>query len=493
MQPPSNLNMENRYFLIFKGGGRDGEKVPLRFPKTTVGRKPENALVLDSNKVSGNHAELEITNERVLVRDLGSMNGTYINGFQLEDEALLDPDDVLKFGETELRFMDNAKTNAAANTVASTSSKAKRSLLMPALVVLLLGSVALYFGSAFLFATGDKNTSSELAGSDSGQVKKTANQVTEKYTELSIGDYLWRINSQDGSLRKIDSELLSGIRLEGIEGKVEFESERKTNGVTLRYRANSKANFRFEVSPAYFAERGILLLHSKGHARFSADFLENSASSLVFGEERNQLQIRLPGERLVRGRTTASGFLVEIPASESFEVFFQIGFEEEKRRANDLLIQAERFEESQALGQALAAYSGILNEFPFEKRIVEKAGTRRDFLLREGLERIAELEKLQERARFFGLVDSFREASQVASALSQKYQGCEIGERAKSLLQEINKGLSALEQSQSKEEITRLGSIAKGLEASGQKNLAQELRRYIGLRSGTSQGGDPQK
>lgn len=490
MQPPSNLNMENRYFLMFQGGGRDGEKVPLRSPKTTVGRKPENTLVLDSNKVSGNHAELEITDGRVLVRDLDSMNGTFINGFQLEDEALLDPNDVLKFGETEFRFIDNAKTNTATNSVSPT---AKRSLLMPALMVLLIGSAALYFGSGFLFATGDKNAAADLGSGDSAQVGKTENSVAEKYTELSIGDYLWRINSQDGSLRKIDSELLSGIRLEGVEGKVELETERKTNGVKLLYRAGSKASFRFEVSPTYFAERGILLLHSKGHALFSADFSENSASSLVFGEERNQLQIRLPGERLVRGRTIASGFLVEIPASGSFEVFFQIGFEEEKRRANDLLIQAERFEESQALGQALAAYSGILNEFPFEKRIVEKAGARRDFLLREGLERIAELEKLQERARFFGLIDSFREASQVANSLSQKYQGSEIGERAKSLLQEINKGLAALEEAQSKEEITRLGSIAKGLEASGQKSLAQEIRRYIGLRNGASQGGDPQK
>src|SRR5262245_52972753 len=79
---------------------------PLRFPIGdgihTVGRTPENALALPDAAVSRRHAELRIDNGQLVLRDLGSMNGTFVNGVQLKGEQKLVPGDQVRFGQVVL-------------------------------------------------------------------------------------------------------------------------------------------------------------------------------------------------------------------------------------------------------------------------------------------------------------------------------------------------------------------------------------------------------
>ncbi|MBS0202963.1 MAG: EAL domain-containing protein [Planctomycetes bacterium] len=76
------------------------DPVPFR-----VGRRPEASLTLPRATVSGLHAELFTVDDRLFVRDLGSTNGTFINGERLFDVAELKEDDVVQFADLALRIM----------------------------------------------------------------------------------------------------------------------------------------------------------------------------------------------------------------------------------------------------------------------------------------------------------------------------------------------------------------------------------------------------
>jgi len=71
--------------------------------KTRIGRSEEGEVVLVDPSVSRAHAIVEIGSRGAVVRDLGSTNGTYVNGRRIEAETLRDGDE-LRFGNTRMRF-----------------------------------------------------------------------------------------------------------------------------------------------------------------------------------------------------------------------------------------------------------------------------------------------------------------------------------------------------------------------------------------------------
>ncbi|MFV0445640.1 MAG: SpoIIE family protein phosphatase [Planctomycetaceae bacterium] len=85
---------------------QQGQAVPYDLTKdeTVIGRLPECDIQLNSNMVSRKHAHLRITDDGVLVEDLGSGNGTFLNGKKLEGSIRLRNGDRLKFGPILFRF-----------------------------------------------------------------------------------------------------------------------------------------------------------------------------------------------------------------------------------------------------------------------------------------------------------------------------------------------------------------------------------------------------
>lgn len=69
----------------------------------TIGRAPENAIRLEDNSVSGRHAELVLVAENCYLKDLGSTNGTLVNG-QPVTETQLRAGDRIRFGKVEACF-----------------------------------------------------------------------------------------------------------------------------------------------------------------------------------------------------------------------------------------------------------------------------------------------------------------------------------------------------------------------------------------------------
>jgi pSer/pThr/pTyr-binding forkhead associated (FHA) protein len=82
----------------------EGDRFPVNSAPVTVGRGGQNDLVLNGDDfASARHARIEARGDGLWVQDLESTNGTFVNGSRVAGAQRLDPGDVLRVGETDLR------------------------------------------------------------------------------------------------------------------------------------------------------------------------------------------------------------------------------------------------------------------------------------------------------------------------------------------------------------------------------------------------------
>jgi pSer/pThr/pTyr-binding forkhead associated (FHA) protein len=92
--------------LVVKRGPNAGSRFLLDSDRTTAGRHPESDIFLDDVTVSRRHAEFYRRGAQVPVRDVGSLNGTYVNRERI-DEAGLTGGDEVQIGKFRLVFLTN--------------------------------------------------------------------------------------------------------------------------------------------------------------------------------------------------------------------------------------------------------------------------------------------------------------------------------------------------------------------------------------------------
>jgi pSer/pThr/pTyr-binding forkhead associated (FHA) protein len=80
--------------LVVKRGPNAGSRFLLDKDVTTVGRHPESDIFLDDVTVSRRHAEFHRAGDGFVVRDVGSLNGTYLNRERIDESALAGGDEV---------------------------------------------------------------------------------------------------------------------------------------------------------------------------------------------------------------------------------------------------------------------------------------------------------------------------------------------------------------------------------------------------------------
>jgi pSer/pThr/pTyr-binding forkhead associated (FHA) protein len=71
------------------------KEVVLEKELTTIGRKPDNDIVIDNQAVSGHHASIKMEGNTLLLEDLGSLNGTYLNSQKISKAELFNGDVVV--------------------------------------------------------------------------------------------------------------------------------------------------------------------------------------------------------------------------------------------------------------------------------------------------------------------------------------------------------------------------------------------------------------
>lgn len=87
-----------RHRLIVEGRSGTRREISLGPQPLTIGRMPPADLILADPEVSRRHCRIDVTGSEALLADLGSTNGTFVNGRKLDAPALLDPDTRIGIG-----------------------------------------------------------------------------------------------------------------------------------------------------------------------------------------------------------------------------------------------------------------------------------------------------------------------------------------------------------------------------------------------------------
>lgn len=91
--------------LIVTRGPNTGSEFALEHVITTVGRHPESDIFLDDVTVSRRHVEIERLTSGYVMRDVGSLNGTYLNQQRIDKDSPMANGDELQVGKFKLVFV----------------------------------------------------------------------------------------------------------------------------------------------------------------------------------------------------------------------------------------------------------------------------------------------------------------------------------------------------------------------------------------------------
>ena len=98
--------------LVILTQGMTGRAHELTVDRTTIGRVEDNTFQITDASVSSHHCEVLLRGGEVLIRDLNSTNGTFINNAQIT-ESVLKPGQTLRLGQIELKLEGDGSAPAA--------------------------------------------------------------------------------------------------------------------------------------------------------------------------------------------------------------------------------------------------------------------------------------------------------------------------------------------------------------------------------------------
>lgn len=90
--------------ILVRGGTKKGQRIPIRVPVVNIGRAEFNDIVLPEESVSTQHAKLQRRDGVWFLVDVGSTNGTFVDGERIAEETPLAPGTTVRFGDTSVVF-----------------------------------------------------------------------------------------------------------------------------------------------------------------------------------------------------------------------------------------------------------------------------------------------------------------------------------------------------------------------------------------------------
>jgi len=116
--------MAAQYRFVVRAGPNVGKVYPLEAPEISIGRESSNTIAINDAEVSRKHAKLELRGSAYVIQDLGSTNGTFVNGQRISGIQVLNSGDTVSLGEgIMLQFEAAYDPNA---TMISSSARAAR-------------------------------------------------------------------------------------------------------------------------------------------------------------------------------------------------------------------------------------------------------------------------------------------------------------------------------------------------------------------------------
>ena len=112
----------SRFWLVW-----NGRRLVLYEGENIVGRDPQSTVWVDEPHVSGQHARITVSAGRVTVDDLGSTNGTFLQGSRVTSSQPLADGDLIRFGATDVKFkIHQPKTKTVASPGERSGNRSRR-------------------------------------------------------------------------------------------------------------------------------------------------------------------------------------------------------------------------------------------------------------------------------------------------------------------------------------------------------------------------------
>lgn len=101
--------------LIVHGGKNEGAVIVVNKPQFVIGRLPECNLRIESKALSRRHAQIDVNDGSVTIKDLGSTNGTFVDGKKITEPVELKNGQMLRVGPLETTVQISAEMHGAKN------------------------------------------------------------------------------------------------------------------------------------------------------------------------------------------------------------------------------------------------------------------------------------------------------------------------------------------------------------------------------------------
>ena len=91
--------MAANFQFVMRSGPNTGKTYPLEALEIIIGRDASNGIAINDAEISRKHARLSLHGSAYVIQDLGSTNGTFVNGQRLTGTQVLNAGDTVSFGE----------------------------------------------------------------------------------------------------------------------------------------------------------------------------------------------------------------------------------------------------------------------------------------------------------------------------------------------------------------------------------------------------------
>jgi predicted component of type VI protein secretion system len=123
--------MTSHFQLIMRSGPTPGAAFTLEGDQLTIGRDSANEIVINDAEVSRRHARLTFQGGKYVLEDLGSTNGTFVNGQRLAGPRVLKAGEVVSFGEKIVLVFEATTFDAGATVISPRAAAAVPSVQRP--------------------------------------------------------------------------------------------------------------------------------------------------------------------------------------------------------------------------------------------------------------------------------------------------------------------------------------------------------------------------
>ena len=108
-----------QFQFVMRSGPTPGVTFPLEGEQLTIGRDSTNGVAINDAEISRKHARMMFQGGKYVLEDLGSTNGTFVNGQRLAGPVVLKPGDVVSLGEQIVLMYDAIAADAGATVAVS--------------------------------------------------------------------------------------------------------------------------------------------------------------------------------------------------------------------------------------------------------------------------------------------------------------------------------------------------------------------------------------